>query len=100
MTVVSGLKGMHSFEEHGFATLDNTLDEETIAELCEEISKLDVLNPATGYNKRPYGVRDLLNQSPAVSRLAETDMALNLVTRYLGTDARVVRRSILMKRPK
>jgi ectoine hydroxylase-related dioxygenase (phytanoyl-CoA dioxygenase family) len=82
---------MRTFEELGFAILANILDERSISELCDDITALDGDEQVGVRNRRPYGIRDFINRSPAVRRLAGGDTALEIVDRFLGKGAKVVR---------
>jgi hypothetical protein len=62
------------FEENGFVILKNILDEKTVSILIEELSKLKPSNYVSRKNESVYGVRNLLNLSPAIKEFSQSEI--------------------------
>jgi ectoine hydroxylase-related dioxygenase (phytanoyl-CoA dioxygenase family) len=80
--------------ESGFAIVKNVLDEETIFGLRRELSVV-----TSEKSENAYGVRNLLNLSPAVREFSESETVGNLARSVLGKEARVVRAIFFNKTP-
>jgi ectoine hydroxylase-related dioxygenase (phytanoyl-CoA dioxygenase family) len=83
---------IHEIEEKGFATIDPYLNLDAIELLNRSITDLH-LNPGRA------GMRNLLELSPCVSRLAQSQKIRSLVEPILGDSARVVRGIFFDKQP-
>jgi ectoine hydroxylase-related dioxygenase (phytanoyl-CoA dioxygenase family) len=83
-------------EENGFAILENPFDDEIIADLLEELSNL----PINKRNKGVYGVRKLLEVSPKVREFSESSIVREIIEKYLGKAAKIVRAIYFDKTPK
>jgi ectoine hydroxylase-related dioxygenase (phytanoyl-CoA dioxygenase family) len=81
---------------NGFAIIKNSIDDQTIENLLEELANL----PINKRNKDVYGVRKLLEISPKVSEFSESVIVREIVEKYLGKDAKVVRAIYFDKTPK
>lgn len=80
--------------ESGFAIARGVLDEETVSSLQRALSAV-----TSEKNVSPYGVRNLLNLSPAVRKFSESETVRNLAGSVLGKEARVVRAIFFNKTP-
>jgi ectoine hydroxylase-related dioxygenase (phytanoyl-CoA dioxygenase family) len=79
------------FEQNGFGVLDNVLDAATVLRLIAELSKLKPSNSVSRKNEAVYGVRNLLNLSPAIKGFSKSDMVSRIAGQFLGKNAKVVR---------
>jgi len=78
-------------DENGFSILAAALDAETVSSLKTELSKLKPLDSVRRTNESVYGVRNLLNLSPAVREFAGSENVRRIAESFLGEKARVVR---------
>lgn len=85
-----------TLEENGFAVLENSINDETIAGLLNGLSNL----PINNRNKGIYGVRNLLNLLPKVREFSESKIVREIVEKYLSKNAKVVRAIYFDKTPK
>ena len=77
--------------ENGFSILQNVLSEETIADLVSQTDELSHFLSKEEKNSSTYGIRDLLNLSPAIRAFSKSQTVLKIARSILGKDARVVR---------
>lgn len=76
-------------EKDGFQILKNSINEKIISHLIEDLSKIKLSE--TKNRKNIYGVRNLLNLSPKVREFAESQTVREIVEKYLGEKAKMVR---------
>ncbi|MDQ3748082.1 MAG: phytanoyl-CoA dioxygenase family protein [Acidobacteriota bacterium] len=76
-------------DKFGFATTPQFIGERQIKKLIECLSELDKL--PSKKNGTAYGVRNLLNLSPEIRKLAESRKVKSLVGKVLGRNAKPVR---------
>lgn len=78
-------------DENGFGVFENALDAESVANLKTELAKLESADAARRKNETVYGVRNLLNLSPAVRKFSASENVRRIAQNFLGEKARVVR---------
>jgi ectoine hydroxylase-related dioxygenase (phytanoyl-CoA dioxygenase family) len=83
-----GADSLPEFKRSGFAVLIGVLDESDILRLRRELSNLSFVNSGSD---RTYGVRNLLNKSKYVREFSQSAKVLDIVNKFLGPGARVVR---------
>jgi ectoine hydroxylase-related dioxygenase (phytanoyl-CoA dioxygenase family) len=84
-----------SLENHGFVTIENVLDDRTIAILIDDLANLPIKVASRGV----YGVRNLLNLSPKINEFSKSKIVKNIVETHLGGDAKLVRAIFFDKTP-
>jgi ectoine hydroxylase-related dioxygenase (phytanoyl-CoA dioxygenase family) len=84
-----------SLENNGFATIENALDDGTIAILIDDLSNLPIKLASRGI----YGVRNLRNLSPKINEFSKSKIVKNIVETHLGGDAKLVRAIFFDKTP-
>lgn len=77
--------------EFGFARYSQLLDKEQIINLRKTLSELNIFPTARQSKAQNYGVRNLLNQSPEIRKLAESEKIKALVKEVLGLNSKPVR---------
>jgi ectoine hydroxylase-related dioxygenase (phytanoyl-CoA dioxygenase family) len=82
-------------ETKGFAVIKNVVDNQIIAVLLEDLSKLE----ENKRNKGVYGVRNLLNLSTKAQEFANSRIVRAITGKYLGKDAKIVRAIYFDKTP-
>ncbi len=83
------LKYQEEIEKFGFTTVSQIVDDEQIKNLIEDLSKI---NTSSGEKKSTvYGIRNLLNISPEVRKLAENKKIKDLIENLIGKSAQPVR---------
>jgi ectoine hydroxylase-related dioxygenase (phytanoyl-CoA dioxygenase family) len=82
-------------ETNGFEVIKNVVNEQTIAKLLEDLSDL----PNNQSKRGVYGVRNLLNVSAAAREFSGSKTVREIVEKYLGKDAKVVRAIYFDKTP-
>jgi ectoine hydroxylase-related dioxygenase (phytanoyl-CoA dioxygenase family) len=87
------------FEQHGFVIVENVLDDTVVAELREAIGQAAASSRAHQRAGSTYGMRNLLEQVPAVRDLAMTPAVRTLVEPVLGSDAFPVKGILFDKTP-
>lgn len=88
-----------SLENNGFAILKNVIDEQTVSALIKDLSKIKPSEEINRKTRDVYGVRNLLNLSPKVRKLAESKIVREIAEKYLGEKAKVVRAIYFDKTP-
>ena len=78
-------------DANGFAVLDNALDQQAIAHVCNEINRAGIENPGKQRAGKTFGLRDLMNAVPVTRALANSNTLMSLVEPILGNSARLVR---------
>lgn len=78
-------------DKFGFAIVPQIISDEQIEKLIECLSKLNLSSA--------YGVRNLLNLSPEIRKLAESGKVKNLIGKVLGENAKPVRAIFFDKTP-
>lgn len=86
-----------NLEKDGFQILKNSISEETISSLIEDLSKIKLSEKSN--RKNIYGVRNLLNLSPKVREFVESQQVREIVEKYLGKQAKIVRAIYFDKMP-
>jgi ectoine hydroxylase-related dioxygenase (phytanoyl-CoA dioxygenase family) len=79
------------FEQNGFGILEKVLDTETVLLLINEVSKLESSNSVRRKSETVYGVRNLLNLSPAIREFSRSKSVRKIAENFLGKNAKVVR---------
>lgn len=87
------------FETNGVAVLKNSLDAAAVADLIEKLSEIKISHAVKRKKDSVYGVRNLLNLSPAARRFAEGEAVVRTAKSFLGPAARVVRAIYFDKTP-
>ncbi len=82
-------------DQFGFATAPQFIGDRQIKKLIECLSELDKL--PSNKNGTAYGVRNLLNLSPKIRKLAESRKVKSLVGKILGRNAKPVRAILFNK---
>ena len=90
-------KYQEEIDEFGFAAIPQIVDEEQIEKLIECLSKVNV-SPGKK-NGSIYGVRNILNLSPEVLKLAKNSEVKKLVEGIIGKFAQPVRAIFFDKTP-
>jgi ectoine hydroxylase-related dioxygenase (phytanoyl-CoA dioxygenase family) len=83
-----------NFEElnnNGFSILGNVLDAETVLHLKNALFKLKPSDSVNDASKNVYGVRNLLNLLPEIKEFSQSRIVRNIVEKYLGKGAKVIR---------
>ncbi len=75
------------FETNGFSIIPNTISDEIIANLLDDLSSLPIHQNKRGI----YGVRNLLTLLPDVREFASSKIVRKIVEKYLGKEAKIVR---------
>jgi len=78
-------------EGNGFAVLENFLDGKTVLRLQGELANLELSNSVGRKKETIYGVRNLLNLSPAVREFSASASVRQIAQHFLGKNARIVR---------
>lgn len=86
-------------DEFGFAKYPQIIDEPQIENLLASLSELKANSTVREKKGATYGVRNLLNLSPAVREFAESGEVKNLVEIILGAKAKPVRAIFFDKTP-
>lgn len=86
-------------EKDGFGILSGALDAETVARLAEDLERLNPSKAVRRRNEAVYGVRDLLNLSPAAREFGAGATVRKIARRFLGEKARIVRAIFFDKTP-
>lgn len=86
-------------DEFGFAKCRQIIDEPQIENLLANLSELRADSIVREKKGATYGVRNLLNLSPAVREFAESGEVKNLVEIILGAKAKPVRAIFFDKTP-
>ncbi len=80
----------NSLEQNGFAVLPAVVDASTLLNLTRALEQLPVTDAVRLKNKRPFGIRNLLEVVPLTRRLAESDALVSLARTVLGQNAKLV----------
>ncbi|MBC7798273.1 MAG: phytanoyl-CoA dioxygenase family protein [Pyrinomonadaceae bacterium] len=80
-----------SFDERGFAMIDNAFENQAIERLTEQLSRLDFGESAKRRSAVAFGVRNLLNVAPFVKDFSESDSVRKIIEPIAGENVRVVR---------
>ena len=75
----------------GYAVVDDVLDHEAVAHLCNEIDRAGIESLAKQRAGKAFGLRDLMNVVPVTRTLANSNTLMSLVKPILGNSARLVR---------
>ena len=86
-------------DENGFGILEKSLGDETISRLAKSLAKLESSNSVSRKNESVYGVRNLLNLSPAIREFSESETVREIAENLLGKRAKVVRAIFFDKTP-
>lgn len=87
------------FTQHGFVVIENVLTDVTVAELWDAIEQAANTNPTHQRGASTYGMRNLLDQVPAICHLANSPALQTLVEPVLGRDAFAVKGTLFDKTP-
>jgi hypothetical protein len=87
------------FEQHGFAAVDGVLDGQTIEHLREALAHAAAFPSAHRKRGVNYGLRNLLEQIPAVRALSESAAVRALVAPVLGEAAFPIKGTLFDKLP-
>jgi ectoine hydroxylase-related dioxygenase (phytanoyl-CoA dioxygenase family) len=79
------------FDKDGFGILANAIDAETVSYLTNELAKLKPSNSVRRKSETVYGVRNLLNLSPAIREFSRSKSVRKIAENFLGKNAKVVR---------
>ena len=91
---------LDELNENGFGILESILDGETVSHLAAELFKLKPVNAVNKRKNAIYGVRNLLNLSPAIRKFSQESEAVKTITKkFLGANAKVVRAIYFDKTP-
>jgi len=87
------------FAQHGFAVIENVLDDTVVAGLHRAIVHAADSSPSHQRAGSTYGMRNLLDQVPAVRDLANSPDLQKLIEPVLGRDAFAVKATLFDKTP-
>jgi hypothetical protein len=90
-------KCFEHFEQHGFAAVDDVLDDQVVDALREAIAIATKSRSAHRKGGVSYGLRNLLDQVPAVLELTTTPAIRALITPVLGPAAFAVKGTLFDK---
>jgi len=90
---------LFSVEYNGFAVIGNFLSQESVSSLINELGNIEHNQAVIRRGQVAYGIRNLLNLSPLVQRLASSEKILSLITPLLGPKAFAVRAIFFDKTP-
>ena len=86
-------------ETQGFAILENIIDDALVSELSNALGKISRDHAVSRRGEIAFGIRNLLNVSPAVRDLALSPHVRNLVDPIAGKEAQVIRAIFFDKTP-
>lgn len=87
------------FEQHGFVIIENVLTDATVTELRAAIGQATNANPTHQRGGATYGMRNLLDQVPAIREAALSPALRMVVEPVLGRDAFPVKGTLFDKTP-
>lgn len=87
------------FAQHGFVVIENVLDDAAVAELQNALARAADSSPTHQRAGSTYGMRNLLDQVPAIRELANSPALRMLVEPVLGDDAFPVKGILFDKTP-
>ncbi len=90
---------VNALEQEGFAIVHRVVDASTIMDLIQAVERLPATEALRLREKRPFGIRNLLEVVPLARRLGNSDALMSLARMALGKNAKLVRGLFFDKPP-
>jgi hypothetical protein len=94
-----GAEAFAHFAQHGFVVIENVLGDAAVTRLQKAIALAADSSPVHQRAGSTYGMRNLLDQVPAIQDLANLPVLRTLVEPVLGRDASAVKGTLFDKTP-